>query len=105
MFGALISPADALIDMPAVHLTAEFERIVSQGKSLTWERLGACSEPGPEGLGHLTRLLGPGGALVAVARRAAQDERVRTLRVFATGAPVPEAAAHAQSGQAANPEV
>jgi tRNA pseudouridine55 synthase len=103
MFGALISPADALCDMPAVRLTAELERIVSQGKSLTWDRLGAFPEPGPEGLGRLTRLLGPGGALVAVARRAAPGERVRTLRVFATGGP--DAASHAPSGQAANPEV
>jgi tRNA pseudouridine55 synthase len=103
MLGALISPADALGDLPAVHLTAELERTVSQGKSLTWERLDAGSEPGPRGLGGLTRLLGPGGTLVAVARRGAPEERVRTLRVFATG--VPDAAMHAPSGQAANPEV
>jgi tRNA pseudouridine55 synthase len=101
--GALISPADALIDMPAVHLTAELERIVSQGKSVTWERLDAGAELGPRGLGGLTRLLVPGGALVAVARRGAPGERVRTLRVFATG--VEDTGPRVPSGQAANPEV
>jgi tRNA pseudouridine55 synthase len=101
--GALISPADALADLPAVHLTAALARIVSQGKSVTWEQLGAEAALAPAGLGGLTRLLGPGGALVAVARRAAPGERVRTLRVFATGAP--EATPHTASGEAANPEV
>jgi len=103
VMGALISPAHALVDLPAVHLTADLERIVSQGKSVTWAQLGPVSELGTGGIGGLTRFLGPGGALVAVARRAAPDERVRTLRVFGSGSP--DAPAHAPSGQAANPGV
>lgn len=110
---ALISPADALADLPTIWLTAELESVVAQGKNVSWERLASGPDPadgtgtgtgtGTGNSGGLVRLLGPGGALVAVARRGAASERVRTLRVFAHAEATVGRGAGA--GDAANPAV
>ena len=74
----LISPADALRALPSLTLSTPLVLAVSQGKLVPWRALG---EPAP-GDGPV-RLLDGEGTLVAVATRAAADEPVRTLRVFA----------------------
>jgi tRNA pseudouridine55 synthase len=83
----VISPADALADLPAIRLDAEAVRGITQGKLLYWENIvppevaGGGDAP-PSSQGALTRLLTGDGALVAVARRGLSSERIRTLRVF-----------------------
>jgi tRNA pseudouridine55 synthase len=87
---ALIPLAEALGDLATLRLTEGAVRMVSQGQAVTWDELagpssatvgqGDCGSPCEDG--RLTRLLGPTGDLVAVARRGAPSERVRTLRVF-----------------------
>ena len=86
----LIPLAEALGDLATVRLTEAAVRVVSQGKAVTWDELAGPSSgrvwqgdgAPPSVGGPLTRLLGPTGELVAVARRGAPSERVRTLRVF-----------------------
>jgi tRNA pseudouridine55 synthase len=91
----LIPLAEALGDLATVRLTDEVVRMVSQGKALTWDALhgpsfeavSAAEHASSVECGRLTRLLGPSGALVAVARRGAPSDRVRTLRVFGADRP------------------
>jgi tRNA pseudouridine55 synthase len=74
----LISPAEALSDLPAAQATAEVARALAQGKPVPWEAVGGP----PPGIGPV-RILWPDGALLAVARPAGPDGgRIATIRVF-----------------------
>jgi tRNA pseudouridine55 synthase len=91
----LIAPAAALGHLPAVSVTGELARAVGNGQRITWARLaGAGSElsvsgsepsssdsPSSKRCGALMRVLGPGGALLALAT-VAGDGMLRYERVF-----------------------
>jgi tRNA pseudouridine55 synthase len=66
----LVAPADALA-FPVLEVDAERGRAVTQGKLIT--------APGPDGL---RRVLGPRGALIAVAE--VRDGQLRPIRVMTT---------------------
>lgn len=81
----LVSPADALSDLPAVHLDDAAALRVTQGKPVSWGELsleGTRADEVPASTGGLTRFLSASGELVAVARRGLSGDRVHTLRVF-----------------------
>lgn len=73
----LRSPAEALADHPTLRLDAELTRDVRAGKVRTMASLAA---PAPADYDGHVRLLGPDGALVAVA--AAHEGRLTLARVF-----------------------
>lgn len=77
----LVPLAEALSHLPAVVVSDEAARAVSEGRRVAWAEL--LPATGPVALeGTRVRLLTLAGALVAVAPVAAPTDLVRTLRVF-----------------------
>ncbi|MGE5754220.1 MAG: tRNA pseudouridine(55) synthase TruB [Planctomycetaceae bacterium] len=79
----LLRPAvEAVADLPRLGLSAEQVEAVARGQALDWRRPGAGAIPEGE-----VALLGPDGALVAVAECVAPARRVLPRRVLISAAP------------------
>jgi tRNA pseudouridine55 synthase len=78
----VVSLADALSHLAAVTVSDDVVQTLVRGQPISWEvatlprSVASHESTGP------IRILGPMGTLVAVAHRAGEGERIRTIRVF-----------------------
>ncbi|HET6284451.1 MAG TPA: tRNA pseudouridine(55) synthase TruB [Polyangia bacterium] len=79
----LVSLSQALSHLPRCSAGADAARDLTHGKRVPWSALKASDEQ-PEISWRRFQVLGPGGALLAVAERR-PDDTLRTLRVFNHG--------------------